>query len=134
MKTDKDYIDELLAYYPLVKERNPDKIATWPKTEIKENELVNFLVGPYYADEVIELFKLISQPYWCDYSYSPDTAGNMVYDDGFIKNASLDEIKTMLTYCHRGERFCSGHWEDMIIQGRLEKIFDRLVKIRQYEL
>ncbi len=116
---------------PIVRERDHKKLATWPKTEIKENELVNFLVGPDYTDEVIELFKLISQPYWCDFSYSPDTAGNMVYDDDFIKNASLDEIKTMLTYCNRGERFCSGHREDMIIQGRLEKIFDRLMEIRE---
>ncbi len=93
--------------------------------------MVNFLVCPDYNDEVIELFKLISQPYWCDYSYSADTAGNMVYDDDSIKNANLDEIKTMLTYCCRGESFCSGHREDMIIQGRLEKLFARLVEIRE---
>jgi len=121
-----------LSYYSIVRERNSEKIAVWPKTEIKENEIKNFFAGPDYISEVIELFNFINQPYWSDYSYSPDAVGKMVYDDDFIKNANIDEIKTMLTYCCRGERFCEGHWEDMIVQGRFEKIFDRLVKIRNY--
>ena len=38
-----------------------------------------------------------------DFDYVPAEAGRMQDDHALVRRASLDEIKTMLTYCVRGE-------------------------------
>jgi hypothetical protein len=43
----------------------------------------------------------------------------------------LDEIKSMLTYCVRGERFYDGHWEDTLKSGRITALLRRLAVLRQ---
>jgi len=50
----------------------------------------------------------------------------MVHSDEAIAAASLAEIKTMLTFCVRGERFCDGHWGAMVSKGRIGAILRRL--------
>ncbi len=54
----------------------------------------------------------------------------MVEDEAFIQKSSLAEIKTMLTYCVRGERFCDGHWGAVLESGKLVKILERLEALR----
>ena len=82
------------------------------------------------APVVEEFFSLASQPCWSDYGYDPATAGDMVRDDAIIARATLDQIKTMLTFCVRGERFCDGHWDAMIHEGRIGAILRRLQQLR----
>ncbi len=43
-----------------------------------------------------------------------------------IESASLDEVKTLLTYCVRGERFCDGHWGAVIESGLIPRLLERL--------
>jgi len=40
--------------------------------------------------------------------------------------ASLHEIKSMLTFCIRGERFCDGHVASVIESGKMKSILMRL--------
>jgi hypothetical protein len=40
------------------------------------------------------------------------------------------EIKTMLTFCLRGERFADGHWGEMIEAGHIRRLLERLLVIR----
>ena len=47
-----------------------------------------------------------------------------------LKAASLSEIKTMLTYCVRGERFSDGHWAAMIEKGYIRRVLERLNEIK----
>ena len=54
----------------------------------------------------------------------------MVYSDDAIAAASFAQIKTMLTYCVRLERFCDGHWAAMIRDGRIAAILQRLGQLR----
>jgi hypothetical protein len=54
----------------------------------------------------------------------------MLEDEARVRRASLDEIKTMLTYCVRGERFCDGHCGEMIEQGHVRRLLERLEEIR----
>jgi hypothetical protein len=74
---------------------------------------------------------LAGDPFWCDYTYNPTEAGKLLQDDAFIAQATLDEIKTLLTYCVRGERFCDGHWDSMLQSGRIQAILRRLTVLRQ---
>ncbi|MEI2789718.1 MAG: DUF6508 domain-containing protein [Steroidobacteraceae bacterium] len=50
-----------------------------------------------------------------------------------VRRASLDEIRTMLTYCVRGERFCDGHWGAQILGAHVRRLLERLVELRAQE-
>jgi hypothetical protein len=39
-------------------------------------------------------------------------------------------LKTMLTYCVRGESFCDGHMAAMIEKNKIRLILERLKEIR----
>ena len=54
-----------------------------------------------------------------------------IQDENFIKTADLSQIKTMLTFCVRGERFCDGHWADMIESDHIRRLFERLAEINK---
>ena len=53
----------------------------------------------------------------------------MLESDDIIKTASLAQIKAMLTYCVRGERFCDGQWGAMIERGYVRLLLLRLAEI-----
>ena len=65
-----------------------------------------------------------------DTNYTPSEAGELVASDEAVAAASMEQIKTMLTYCVRGERFCIGHWEAMIHEGRIVLILRRLKQLQ----
>jgi hypothetical protein len=54
----------------------------------------------------------------------------MLRDEKLVKTASLAQIKTMLTFCVRGERFSDGHWGEMIEKGYIRKLLGRLNDIK----
>jgi hypothetical protein len=54
----------------------------------------------------------------------------MLKDESAIKTASLEQIKTMLTFCVRGERFSDGHWGEMIEKGYVRRLLERLDEMR----
>jgi len=54
----------------------------------------------------------------------------MLKDEELIKAASLSQIKTMLTFCLRGERFSDGHWAQMIEEGCIQRLLERLNQIK----
>ncbi|MCB0207481.1 MAG: hypothetical protein KDH89_21880, partial [Anaerolineae bacterium] len=85
---------------------------------------------PVYAPDVVAFFRLAGQPCWCDYGYQPAEAGAMLADDDLIRSASLEQVKTMLTFCVRGERFSDGHWGAMLREGRIVLLLRRLALLR----
>lgn len=54
----------------------------------------------------------------------------MLRQPGFVESADLKQIKTLLNYCVRGERFCDGFWARMIEDGHIRRILERLAEIR----
>jgi Family of unknown function (DUF6508) len=68
---------------------------------------------------------------WIDYEYDPEKAYQMLQDEQAVKTASLGEIKTMLTFCVRGERFSDGHWATMIDRGYIRRLLEQLNEIKR---
>jgi hypothetical protein len=50
----------------------------------------------------------------------------MLQDEEAVRTAGLVQIRCMLTYCVRGERFSDGHWGEMIQAGHIRRILERL--------
>jgi hypothetical protein len=81
---------------------------------------------PVYAPLVEEFFDHVSADGWLDYEYDPEQAYAMLKDEKTVQQASLQQIQSMLTFCVRGERFSDGHWGQMIEQGYIRRLLERL--------
>ena len=118
MLPSKKDIDEILSYYPKLFEDESIELVTWPS------------VWPDYHPIVSEFFHKLSAECWSDYDYDPEAAVKMIHDEVFINSAELDNIKTLLTFCVRRERFCDGYWETLLTNGILQRLLSRLREIR----
>ncbi len=122
-------MDELLHFLPLFDRPGEDFILRW-EGGVEEKDGAITMPYPTYHEDVEQFYRLAGQACWSDYDYKPAEAARMVRDDEFIANASIADIKTMLTYCVRGERFCDGHWGEMLRSGRIVAILKRLRVLR----
>lgn len=123
----REEIEALVAYLPQLYADGFQPIVRWDGGE-KTKEGYITMPWPVY-DPLVEQF-FTYKPCWLDYNYAPETAGKMLKDEERVKTATLEEIKSMLTFCVRGERFSSGHWGVMIEGGHIRRLLERLVEIR----
>ena len=122
-------IDELLAFLSRLTADGFVPIREWGGGE-EQADGAYVMPWPRYDAMVSRFFEAAGQDCWDDCDYVPVEAGRMLADEELVRRASLDEIRTMLTYCVRGERFGEGHWGAMIEQGYVRRLLERLAEIR----
>lgn len=130
MTPGREDIAELVAFLPRLEADGFVAVETWGGGETLADGSTTFL-WPVYARVVDEFFTTASKECWCDFEYQAHDALGKLRRAGFIENASLTELKTLLTFCVRGERFCDGHWGAMIEAGYIARILRRLVVLEQ---
>ncbi len=74
-------------------------------------------------------FDRLAQPPWCDAGYDPASAAATLDDPQRIEDATLAELRPLLTWCARGERFNTGHHAALLADGRLQRLMHRLACI-----
>lgn len=125
-------VDELLQFLPMMDAPGQDLDPVWRGAgSAPGRDNGQIMPYPTYPPAVAAFFRAAGQPCWSDYAYDPALAARMVHSDEAIAAASLVEIKTMLTYCVRGERFVDGHWGAMVRTGRIGAILRRLAQLRE---
>jgi hypothetical protein len=122
-------INELTAFLPKLYADGFSPVVNWRGSEKQKDGAIT-MPYPNYDKVVEEFFRVAGNEWWLDYEYSPEQAGKMLRDEQFIKAASLSQIKTMLTFCVRGERFSDGHWGAMIEEGYIRRLLERLDEIK----
>jgi hypothetical protein len=124
-----EQIDALTAYLRRFYAEGFSPIESWSGGDKQED---GSFTSPYpnYNPLVEEFFTTVAKDGWLDHEYNPEQAYEMLQDENLIKSASLDQIKTMLTFCARGERFSDGHWGEMIEKGYMRRLLERLEKIK----
>lgn len=121
-------IEELTAYLPRLYAEEFSPVINWEGGEtLKDGSFT--LPYPQYDPLVEEFFQAVARS-WLDYQYNPEQAYPMLKDKQAVKTASLAEIKSMLTFCVRGERFSDGHWSEMIEKGYIRRVLERLNEIK----
>jgi len=120
-------INELAAFLPKLYAEGFIPVKHWEGGKQNGERIATF-PWPEYEDVVLEFFQVAANEWWCDYKYHPGRARQMLEDGESVKTASLPQIKTLLTYCVRGERFCDGHWAVMIERGYIRTILERLAE------
>jgi ADP-ribosylglycohydrolase len=122
-------IDALLRFLPLFDVPDRDFVERWAGGEKTESGATT-VPYPIYPEDVLAFYQLAGQPCWSDDDYEPVKADQMLEDDALIRGATMSEVKTMLTYCVRGERFSDGHWAAMLRMGRIVALLKRLRILR----
>lgn len=122
-------IEILTAFLPRLYAKGFTPVESWSGGE-KQNDGSFTLPYPNYNPVVEEFFRLVSGGGWLDQGYNPEQAYQMLKDEELVKAASLWQIKTMLTFCVRGERFSDGHWAQMIEEGYIRRLLERLDEIK----
>ena len=122
-------MDALLRFLPLFESPPRPFILRWDGGGMTAEGAMT-MHHPVYAPEVEAFFLQAGQRCWADYGYEPRQAHAMLQDDAVIAQATLAQIKTMLTYCVRGERFVDGHWAAMLESGRVVALLRRLSELR----
>jgi hypothetical protein len=121
-------IEELTAYLPRLYAEGFSPVVKW---EGGKNLKDGYFTLPYPKyDPLVEEFFRFGGGSWIDYEYNPEQAWQMLKDESRVKTASLAEIKSMLTFCVRGERFSDGHWGEMIEKGYIRRVLERLNEIK----
>jgi Family of unknown function (DUF6508) len=127
MPTSND-IEELVSFLPRLYAEGFTPITRW-HVGIKDQDGVLTMPWPEYDELVGEFFRVASRECWSDYDYRPEDASLMLESDDILETADLAQIKTLLTYCVRGERFCDGHWGAMIEEGHIRRLLQRLAEL-----
>ena len=122
-------IQALVAYLPKLYRHGFKPITQW-LTKTEDGALM--LPWPEYDETVVRFIDLIeSQGCWLDSDYGPEEAEKMLMDKAGVRNATIPEVRRMLTLVVRGERFCSGWWSSMIEDGHVRSLLQRLVEIER---
>ena len=121
-------IEKLTAFLPRLYAEGFSPVLYWYGGRQKDGAFT--LPYPDYDPLVKEFFSAAASECWRDYDYNPEQAYQMLKDEHFVKTASLSKIKSMLTFCVRGERFSDGHWQEMIEKGYIRRLLERLNEIK----
>jgi hypothetical protein len=121
-------INALLPFLPAFSQTGKD-FMTW-RSAVPRSDGIGTLPYPDDAPIVGEFRQLVSQDFWCDYHYQMAEVDAMLDDETIIAIASLEQVKSMLTYFVRGERFCDGLQNRLIREGKIAAILQRLEVLR----
>ena len=121
-------IEELVAFLPRLYEPGFSPVKKWHGGD-KDDDGVITMPWPDYDETVMEFIKVAERECWTDPEYLSKSAGQMLKNDDAVTTADLDQIKSMLTFCVRGERFCTGHWGNVIENGYVRRLLHRLAEL-----
>jgi hypothetical protein len=122
-------IEKLVAFLPRLSADGFTPIKRWGGGTKREDGTL-IMPWPEYDDAVDGFFRAASAECWCDRNYDPAEAARMLDNAELVAGADLAQIRTMLTYCVRGERFCDGHWGAMVEDGHVARLLERLAVLR----
>ena len=126
-------IELLCSYLPRLYAEGFNPIERWDGGE-KLKDGYYSMPYPAYDPLVEEFFNHVSSDGWVDYRYDPEQSYAILKNEDAVKRASLEQIRSMLTFCVRGERFSDGHWGQMIEKGYIRRLLERLNILRTERL
>lgn len=122
-------IRDLLAFLPRLYADGFQPIRDWTGGGKEDGVLV--IPYPEYDQTVSDFVDTIVRGDWLDSGYVPAEVGRLIESEDGIRTATLPQIRAMLTYFVRGERFGEGHWSYMIEKGYVRRILERLAVLEK---
>jgi len=120
-------IDELLAFRSTLCASGFEPVLEWHGGRQPDGSIQ--LPYPQYHPRVDEFIRAASQECWRDYDYV-ENIKSFRPEPKLIPSANLPQLRTLLTYVVRGERFADGHWGTMIMEGIVCSVLARLAEVK----
>lgn len=79
-----------------------------------------------YPKEIEDLIGAFSAYVFIDTHYTSQPVAEWITNDAFIVNATMDQLKSIITYIVRSERFSSGSWLQFLKEKRIALVINRL--------
>lgn len=117
-------VAELISFLPQLEAPGFAPISAWRGGE-KNADGEYTTCWPEYDEVVERFFVAAAKPCWIDRRYLDADPSENIRRPGYIESADLAQIKSLLTFCVRGERFCDGHWGGVIEAGHVQRIVRR---------
>lgn len=124
----KDDVDRVLEFLPKLRSltgQNPEPVELRLDSEGRNVPYIN------YTEVGLQLLRIFSQEPWHHPNYDREAAKKTVNDPESLASASLLDIKNAFFTLTRVEHFCPGSWEDLINEGVIVKLLERLEEVRQ---
>jgi len=118
-------IQAVLEFLPRLKNHQ----GAYGKTGIHNNEDGSFFIAAVYDDVVSEFNDVLYKYDWVDSACDWPGQQEMVMDDVAIAKAGIQDIRVMLTVFARKERFCEGIQLNLLREGRVQAILERLQEL-----
>lgn len=124
-------IDAVLAFLPLLQQAEFVPL-TWHVDEIEKG-----VINLPWEERSKEISDMISALYdqgfieGCDWTSWQDMARVYVENPTELAKADFDTLKKLLTTHIRKDRFCEGHFSEMIRCGHIRGVFERLAELRK---
>lgn len=125
-------VDTLLAFRDRLYAPGFTPVMAWLGGERRADGSIT-VPFPEYDSLVTDFVGSISATIGLDTGYSPEQARALLEQPDGIETASLEQLRALLTFFVRGERFSDGHWGGMIERGYIRRILDRLARIASNE-
>jgi hypothetical protein len=122
--------DELIVFMTELCRPGFTPVLSWEGGKAKPDGSIQ-VPWPVYHPRVNDFIEAVSRGGWIDPDYVPEAAAAMLGDANAVEQANLDDVKAMLTYVVRGERFSDGHWAAVIESGKLCHLLERIKQLRQ---
>lgn len=121
-------IAELVSFLPRLYAPGLSPVTGWGGGR-NEEPGVTVLPWPNYASVVDEFVAAASKECWTDHEYTSRGVPGMLDWEAGLAGLGIDDLKSVLTFFVRGERFCDGHWGAMIEAGHMRRVLERLAEI-----
>ena len=72
---------------------------------------------PNYTNEVLSFINILSVKFWEDTNYTQKPVTDWLQNPMKLETLSIDELKSVITYILRQERFCEGFWLSTFEKG-----------------
>lgn len=116
--------EKLLALLPVMEAEGYEAAPSWGGGEQDDGTLQ--MPYPNYTDEIGRFIELAHAESLLDRQYVNKNIGEWFERPGYVERASFSEVKSMLTFMVRGERFCDGHIASLFEQGHVVRVLRRL--------
>jgi hypothetical protein len=123
---------KLISFLPQLYPEGFEPLIQWRGGEENNGGSYNFPY-PEYHPAINDFVTEASKKCWCDFQYVQNMKKleAVLLNVDLVKTFSFSQIRTFLTYCIRGERFCDGHWAAMIERGYIRAILERLKELAE---
>ncbi|MBS1984820.1 MAG: hypothetical protein JST16_11680 [Bdellovibrionales bacterium] len=122
-------MDEILSFLPRLYSEGVTLIYSWHVRGNEGTEIGTFS-WPEYNPLVVEFFQVAAKECWRDCEYATGKDDISVENVNALTSATMDQVKNILTFFVRGERFCDGHWASVIESGYVRRVLERIGKFR----